>query len=352
MCDSVVWIKGGALGDFILGLPSLVALRRRLPRARITAVGPRAWLPLIQDLADELEALEDPPWSSLGRPSWSAGGRRWDVALLLRPDPDGSMVRGLGAAGVGRINQLHPRPEESAPDHIARHGMGILDGLGGSADPPVVTIEPTAEELTEARRRLSSAGSDPGDVAVLLPGSGGAGKRWPAERFHHLGLALVRQGVRVAVALGPVEIEAGEAPRWRALGWPVLEALPPRALGAALSLARVAVGNDAGTTHLAALYGCPVVALFGPTDPERWAPPGRRVRIVSPERPCPPGCRSVQVGMRRCEQAPAGAPARCLSLIDGPEVLAAVQGLLSARWGRAQAPLSPMRGEAEAEEES
>jgi ADP-heptose:LPS heptosyltransferase len=47
-----------------------------------------------------------------------------------------------------------------------------------------------------------------------------------------------------------------------------------------LSLARAAVGNDSGPTHLAAVVGCPTVALFGPTDPAVWAPVGSHVRIV------------------------------------------------------------------------
>jgi lipopolysaccharide heptosyltransferase III len=45
--------------------------------------------------------------------------------------------------------------------------------------------------------------------------------------------------------------------------------------------ARVYIGNDAGITHLAAAVGAPVVAIFGPTDPARWAPRGNRVRIIA-----------------------------------------------------------------------
>jgi ADP-heptose:LPS heptosyltransferase len=52
-------------------------------------------------------------------------------------------------------------------------------------------------------------------------------------------------------------------------------------LGCWLADARVYIGNDAGTTHLAAAVGSPVVAIFGPTDPGLWAPRGRHVRIVS-----------------------------------------------------------------------
>jgi ADP-heptose:LPS heptosyltransferase len=51
-------------------------------------------------------------------------------------------------------------------------------------------------------------------------------------------------------------------------------------LGAALSRCGLYVGNDSGTTHLAAAVGCATVALFGVSDPVLWAPRGRLVRLV------------------------------------------------------------------------
>jgi ADP-heptose:LPS heptosyltransferase len=51
-------------------------------------------------------------------------------------------------------------------------------------------------------------------------------------------------------------------------------------LGAVLERARLYVGNDSGISHLAAAWGAPVLALFGPTDPAQWAPIGPRVRVL------------------------------------------------------------------------
>jgi ADP-heptose:LPS heptosyltransferase len=56
--------------------------------------------------------------------------------------------------------------------------------------------------------------------------------------------------------------------------------LTPRVLGATLARAAAYVGNDSGVTHLAAAWGAPTVALFGPTDPAVWSPVGPRVTIV------------------------------------------------------------------------
>ena len=55
---------------------------------------------------------------------------------------------------------------------------------------------------------------------------------------------------------------------------------PPRVLGAVLARAGLYVGNDSGVSHLAAAWGAPVLALFGPTDPAQWAPVGPRVTVL------------------------------------------------------------------------
>jgi ADP-heptose:LPS heptosyltransferase len=80
----------------------------------------------------------------------------------------------------------------------------------------------------------------------------------------------------VAWVLGPAEegmrLPAG-ARAWRSLPLP--------GLAAALAACALFVGNDSGTTHLAAACGCPTLALFGPTDPAAWAPRGRAARVLA-----------------------------------------------------------------------
>jgi len=106
------------------------------------------------------------------------------------------------------------------------------------------------------------------DYAVIHPFSGSARKNWPLEKFRGLAGKLER--------VMPVKWCAGE--------------VDPQLAGAAriddlyelacwLAKARLYIGNDSGITHLAAAVGTPVLALFGPTDPEVWAPRGQHVRV-------------------------------------------------------------------------
>jgi hypothetical protein len=104
------------------------------------------------------------------------------------------------------------------------------------------------------------------NFAVIHPFSGSAAKNWALERFRALAPRLE----------WPVQWCAG--PQEKLEGAIRMENLYE--LACWLRTARVYIGNDSGITHLAAAVGVPVVAIFGPTDPQVWAPRGARVRVV------------------------------------------------------------------------
>jgi ADP-heptose:LPS heptosyltransferase len=109
--------------------------------------------------------------------------------------------------------------------------------------------------------------------ALILPGSGSPAKNWPAENFAALALRLESR-LQVAIALGPAEPEALQSffitRRCR-----VLTNLELGELAGTAASAAIFIGNDSGVSHLAAAAGARGIALFGPTDPDRWRPLGR-----------------------------------------------------------------------------
>lgn len=121
------------------------------------------------------------------------------------------------------------------------------------------------EGLAVPRIEIEAGGR--GDFAVIQPFSGSVRKNWPLERFREL---AARLGMPVRWCAGPEEVLDG-AERFDDL----------YDLACWLASARLYIGNDSGITHLAAAVGTPVVAIFGPTDPQVWAPRGKRVAVVS-----------------------------------------------------------------------
>jgi hypothetical protein len=106
------------------------------------------------------------------------------------------------------------------------------------------------------------------DFATIHPFSGSPRKNWPLENFRALARGLERT-MPVRWCSGPEDPPLENAVRFADL----------YELACWLARARLYVGNDSGITHLAAAVGTPVLALFGPTDPEIWAPRGPHVRV-------------------------------------------------------------------------
>jgi len=110
------------------------------------------------------------------------------------------------------------------------------------------------------------------DTAILNPGAGWGAKQWPSERYGDVAQALARQGLRPIINFGPREealarvAEAASAGTAQALSFSVGELI------ALMRRARLFIGGDTGPMHLAAALHVPIVALFGPTDPERNGP--------------------------------------------------------------------------------
>jgi ADP-heptose:LPS heptosyltransferase len=138
-----------------------------------------------------------------------------------------------------------------------------------------------AADRDAAAAWLDARGIEPATAIVLQPGAGSASKIWPG--FATLARRLRDGGAAVVSLAGPADRAIVEAlvsdgavdQDLLARDWPL-----PR-VAALFSLARAAVGNDSGPTHLAAAVGCPTVAVFGPSDPAVWAPLGPHVSVVA-----------------------------------------------------------------------
>jgi hypothetical protein len=217
---------------------------------------------------------------------------RADVAALLDGEEVGEPLRReLGAhavafaftrteAVVAGLRRLVPRvlardPRPPAGVSAARWCAERVRELGLDPDAAPPPCRATASERAQAQEWLARL---PPRFLALHPGSGSPRKNWPAERFLELARGL-RPGERWLVALGPADEAVAGAFRGED-GCLAAAGLPLRVLGAVLAHAGVFVGNDSGVAHLAAAWGAPTVALFGPTDARGWAPDGECVRTV------------------------------------------------------------------------
>lgn len=293
--ERVLVIFPGALGDLLCLVPALRALARRhrdatlelmareeLARFIVDRVGLTLGLPPVHSRAHSIDRREV---AALFAESPDLTG----AAQFFRPftriysffaSDDARFRRALEAAAAPGAVSFHAfRP--AGGGHIA---AGYLDEIGERAAPPDehpdANIEVLPGDIAEARQALARLGLADTRIVLLFPGSGGAHKNWPAENFAALANALPPP-TRALVVLGPAEraIEPVLMPLLTARGVAWLRDQPLSTVAGLARLAAGFVGNDSGVSHLAAAAGAPGVAIFGPTDPDRWHPLGR-VRVV------------------------------------------------------------------------
>jgi ADP-heptose:LPS heptosyltransferase len=283
----ILVIKLSALGDFIQALGPMAAIRRHHQGDHVTLLttAPFGRLAEQSGYFDRVEIdrrsqpLDVRGWFGLRR-TLRAGG--FDRVYDLQTSQRSSFYARLWWPGT--------RPEWSgiASDASHPHANLLRD--------PQHTITKQAEQLMMAGihpvplpRLPSEDGQLPPELAghrfaLLIPGSSPRhpGKRWPAQRYGELARALDERGLLPVVLGSKGEHALAETIRRAA---PTAIDLTGRTeLTDLVSLARaatVAIGNDTGTSHIAAAGGVPLVALFsGESDPARCAPRGARVTVL------------------------------------------------------------------------
>jgi heptosyltransferase-2 len=195
----------------------------------------------------------------------------FDAAIAYTRSAD--LVRNLGAFAP-RV--LAHDPTAAPPGcHVSEWLAEPLAALGLAADAAPAACTASAEELETGRPLRAALGA--GFLAVH-PGSGSRDKSWPAERFASV-IQATTPGRAWLLVEGPADTEA-VGPLAEIRGLVRARQLPHRVLGALLAQAGIYIGNDSGVTHLAAAWGAPTLALFGPSDPAVWAPQGPHVRVL------------------------------------------------------------------------
>jgi heptosyltransferase III len=284
-------IRGGAVGDLIVTLPTLGALRRAFPHATIELLGnpSRAILAQHPRYVDRVIDLER--WDLYRlfsqRPTLSQGLttflRSFELILSYLPVPDLTFATNLRRYCQGEILtwQPHPPPGVHITDHLLQPVRRFVRQPYDAC--PHVYLDPAAQAF--AAHFWQTPGLPDQGVIAFHPGSGGAHKLWPWTGWEQIMTWTVQQGLQGLMISGPVEqAHNAHLPHPAHFPpWPRAQNLPLPYLAALLARCQVMVGHDSGITHLAAAVGTTTLALFGPTDPLLWGPRSHRACVLQPE---------------------------------------------------------------------
>ncbi len=283
---SLLAIHPGALGDVIL-LGHL--LRGMEGHKTLVAGGEKADLLAGMGIVDAAMDYDSLPMEDVfGEAPLTVGrlsrkvGKHERIVSFMGADDERVQRRLREASGAGSAVFLPVRPPVEWNGHIVELWASRM-GEGDRVQLPSPAWHVPSLWTDLAAAALSEAGRTTGEpFAVIHPGAGSPAKCWPLERFGAIADALEEEGLEVVVALGPVERERWGDEALRSFPQEVLllDCPPLATLAGALAGAELYVGNDSGTSHLAAAVGTNTLALFGSTRSEHFRPLGPSVRVI------------------------------------------------------------------------
>jgi heptosyltransferase-2 len=332
------------VGDAIMALPALRAVRARFPEAEI-AILARAY---VADLYREQRVCDRLIiYDSHGEHAGLSGGERlarelreqkFDKALLLQNAFDAAWIawragiqERIGYARDGRSLLLTkavkvPRTGET-PVHETHYYLELLRRAGWIEELPkegFIRFDVSEERRRRGAEILIEAGARPHAlrIAVGAGASFGAARCWPAERFAETANRLAEQADADIVLFGTAGEAAVTSAIAQRLRKPAIDLTGKTTIAelpGALSQCHLFIGNDSGVMHVAAAVGLPVVGIFGPTDPFGTGPMTPRRAIVQEKPYCSP------CFLRRCPT-----DHRCMTAIAVEAVEAAAKPWLVA----------------------
>lgn len=324
---NILIVKLSAIGDVVHTLPSLAALRRRYPDAHITWVVEEAaadlvlghphlnrvilsrrkgWIGdlkggryhgLIQEIRTFLAALRE---------------RHYDLVIDFHGLFKSAVIvmlsggkRKLGYDSLQELSGLFYN--EKIPEVMGKHAVDrYLDfarHLGAPPEKPEFVIPVREENESRVKALLEAGGIGPGDPFVAVsPRALWETKLWSNQKFAQLSERILKELNLPVVFTGDTDTATEGIQSFMALPCADLAGRTSlRDLACLYRKASLLVTTDSGPMHLAAAMETPVVALFGPTDPERTGPYGEGHTVVRIELPCSP-CFQKTCGTKQCMQ--------------------------------------------------
>lgn len=325
--ERLLILKVSSMGDIVHASPVASALKRAFPHLRIGWVAEDRHAGVIEG-SPCIDKLHTIPYKALkqgwrSRTAWHAvrqvaraiRAERYQVALDLQGLLKSAVWSVLGAIpvrlGGHRLRELTPLilrrlPVYAQPKrHVVQQYLDAVRLLGAPAtfpelyhapedallpEPPVVfPLSIPASATVSARQKLESLGALPRFIS-LNPSAGRLWKRWDIARFAELSDRIEDEWGVPTVFVGgpgdkPLETRLTELKRK-----PIRSLIGQTSIKEVMAVVRnswVHVCGDTGTAHIAAAFGVPCVALFGPTDPDRTGPYGQRARVISLREQCP-----------------------------------------------------------------
>jgi ADP-heptose:LPS heptosyltransferase len=301
--QNILVVNFGQLGDVVLSLPALRAVRERFPDAKITALVGKASAEIIEitDFVDEKIAVDRVKLRDSAK-IWSIKEilklikeirlKKFDFIIDLHSLYETNLLGFVSGAKhrlyINRENRsldflanFQPRPPlEDKKLHLTDHYLNFLKPLGVENRQRFVQIQPSESDIETVEKILQTAGSK--QLVGMFPGAGHPSRRWSLDKFADLaGKFSTDKSLRTIVFLGPEETDLRrEVEEKFPVETLIIDKLTLPQFAAALSRLRVLISNDTGAMHLGAIVGTAIVLILDKNAPSTYLPLTEKIHVV------------------------------------------------------------------------
>ena len=302
--QNILIINFGQIGDVVLSLPALKAVREKFPGARITAMIGKSGAEIVEisNFADERIAIDRVRLRD-GKKHVSvkeilqivkdARRRQFDFVIDLHSLYETNLLGFLCGAkyrlyanrenrSLDFLGKFTPKPPgENKKVQLTDHYLNVLKPLGIEDAPRFIEIQPRPKDLEKIENLFRLfAGKK---LVGLFPGAGHASRRWSLQKFaetaRHLSL---EENLQTIVFLGPeeenlrLEVESKFPPEML-----IVDKLSLLEFIAALSKLSILISNDTSAVHLGAIVGTKIVLVMDNGAPTTYLPLTEKIRLVN-----------------------------------------------------------------------
>lgn len=294
----ILMIRLSALGDCVVALPVLMALRRQFPDRHIAWAIQDQFVPLLKNVPglDEVIVFPRQRWKHISS-KWNLVNEAWSVARHIRMRRFDAVIDIQGNTKSGTLSLLsraryrigHGKEEakelnrwfnniyvspETGMDHIIQRNLNLLSPLGITNIEPEFSIPVDKPSRAAIKTWLAARGMSEKQYILLVPFCGNTIKEWPKERFTQLSVELALQHKKVMFLKSPGKEQETEAMipndyRDRIVLGPTTNLSELIEL---VRLSQLCIGGDTGPLQIAGALQVANIALFGPTASERSHP--------------------------------------------------------------------------------
>ena len=316
---SLLLVRLSAMGDIIHTLPAAVALRQAFPNATLGWLIEERWAELLcalrypragrrspeRPLVDRVHTVNLAEWrrSLFSFNTWQQiavglsqlRGIEYDAVIdfqgavrsaLLARWSGAPVAYGYAQPRENAASMFYTRQIEMRGRHVVEQALGLAQAViddsavraGATKESAELAVELPVDPDAEKKIERETAGM--AAFVILNPGAGWGAKQWPAERYAAVAKELALDGVGSIVNFGPGEealaaqVETASNGAARKISCSIAELI------ALARRAKLLIGGDTGPMHMAAALKIPVVAIFGPTNPDRNGPVGTRSIVL------------------------------------------------------------------------